>query len=346
MMHKMSSMQLNIRPATPQEWDDHWNACEHATFFQSRQWSEIWQEYTEGVMQPEPAHVSLRDGTSFILPLTSRKGLKGLTKNYDMCPGSTYGGWLGEKPPDASTTKALTKMILKQCGNLTWRANPIDPVSGQLDLEWHLDETTHLLDLEVGSERLLRRLNKGHRSSINKAAREGVAIDLAETIDDWREYYEVYVDSLRRWGSRATSIYQWNMFESLARRSGPSIRLWVARVQGRIVAGAACFSAKHHVVYWHGAALDSFFHLRPVNLLLFEVIRHSESEGKRWFDFNPSGRHEGVARFKRGFGAVEKPSPVHLRNNTMTRLWKMIRGRPGRPDVAELVTAEPVRKAA
>lgn len=297
-------------------------------------------------MQPEPGYVSLPNGASFVLPLTSRKGLKGLTKNYDLCPGSTYGGWLGDTAPDAETTRALTEMILKQCGNLTWRLNPIDPASEQLDLEWHLDETTHLLDLEAGPEHLLRRMCRGHRSSINKATRAGVAISLAETIDDWREYYDVYVDSLRRWGSRATSNYQWAMFESLARRAGPNVRLWVARVQGKIVAGAVCFASKQHAVYWHGAALDSFFHLRPVNLLLFEVARHATAEGKRWFDFNPSGPHEGVARFKRGFGAVETPSPVHLRYDTMTRLWKTIHSRSGRCASGAIVAVEPGRKAA
>lgn len=319
--------QLTIRPATPEEWDSHWNACTHATYFQSRQWSEVWQEYTQGNMQPEPCHITLTDGTSLVLPLTARNGMKGLTRNYFMCPGSTYGGWLSETAPNDEMTRALTVAILRHCGNLTWRLNPIDPSVGQLDLEWHLDETTHLIDLKVGPERLVHGLCRGHRSSINKASREGVEIGLAETIDDWREYYDVYVDSLRRWGSQATSNYHWRMFDSLARRSGPNVRLWVARAQERIVAGAVCFSAKHHVVYWHGAALESFFHLRPVNLLLFEVIRHSAAEQKHWFDFNPSGRHEGVARFKRGFGAVEKRCPVHLRQDTMTRFWNTIQSR-------------------
>lgn len=297
-------------------------------------------------MQPEPCHITLANGTSLVLPLTASKSIKGLNRNYFMCPGSTYGGWLGETTPDAKTIRSLTEMILKQCGNLTWRLSPIDPSAGQIDLEWYLDETTHILDLEVGPERLLRSMSRGHRSSIKKATREGVEIGQAETIDDWYEYYEVYVDSLRRWGSRTTSNYHWRMFESLFQRSGQNVRLWVARVQRRIVAGAVCFSAKHHVVYWHGAALESFFHLRPVNLLFFEVIRHSEAEQKHWFDFNPSGRLEGVARFKRGFGAIETPSPVHLHHDMMTRLWKTIQSRSGRPVRGAAVVAKPGRKAA
>lgn len=342
----LSNSQLTVRPATTEEWDSHWNACPYATYFQSRQWSEVWREYTEGIMQPEPFHITLVNGSSLVLPLSARNGMKGLTRNYFMCPGSTYGGWLGDTVPDAEMTRALTTTILSQYGNLTWRLNPIDPSVGQLDLEWYVDETTHILDLEVGPERILSGMRKGHRSSIKKATREGVEIGQAETIDDWREYYDVYVDSLRRWGSKATSNYHWRMFESLARRSGPNVCLWVARAQGRIVAGAVCFSAKHHVVYWHGAALESFFHMHPVNLLLFEIIRHSAAERKHWFDFNPSGGHEGVAHFKRGFGAVQKQCPVHLRQDTMTRLWKTIQSRSRRHSARDDLDVATGRQAA
>jgi hypothetical protein len=47
-----------------------------------------------------------------------------------------------------------------------------------------------------------------------------------------------------------------------------------------------------------------------VNLLLHDVIRDACERGFRWFDFNPSGGHEGVAAFKRSFGAECRPAPV------------------------------------
>jgi lipid II:glycine glycyltransferase (peptidoglycan interpeptide bridge formation enzyme) len=98
------------------------------------------------------------------------------------------------------------------------------------------------------------------------------------------------------------------------------------------IAGALCFYAQKHAVYWHGAALQSHFSLRPVNLLMSEIIRHACEEGHQWFDLNPSGGHPGVKKFKESLGAQALKAPVinfHRGSgalpNTITSLRKAIR---------------------
>jgi lipid II:glycine glycyltransferase (peptidoglycan interpeptide bridge formation enzyme) len=41
-------------------------------------------------------------------------------------------------------------------------------------------------------------------------------------------------------------------------------------------------------------------------LLYAQIIRDAHNQGYRYFDFNPSGGHEGVVHFKESFGAVRK----------------------------------------
>ena len=43
-----------VRSAAPGEWDAIWTGCDHATYFHSRDWAEIWQTYTEGAVRPDP----------------------------------------------------------------------------------------------------------------------------------------------------------------------------------------------------------------------------------------------------------------------------------------------------
>lgn len=131
----------------------------------------------------------------------------------------------------------------------------------------------------------------------------------ATTHDEWLDYYRVYEDSLRRWGNNATSRYRWEIFDEMFRRRSPRIKLWLAVYRDKVVAGALCFYAPAHTVCWHSAALESHFHLRPVNLLMREAVRDACDRGLTWFDFNPSGGHEGVRAFKRSFGAQSLPSP-------------------------------------
>lgn len=56
--------------------------------------------------------------------------------------------------------------------------------------------------------------------------------------------------------------------------------------------------------------MEGYFQLRPVNLLMYEIIKNCCEAGYSWFDFNPSDRLEGVIAFKESFGAKALPSPV------------------------------------
>lgn len=72
---------------------------------------------------------------------------------------------------------------------------------------------------------------------------------------------------------------------------------------GRIVAGALMLHANRHIWYLHGAALEDYVPLRPVNLLFSEIMWDAREKGNRWFGFGPSWGLEGVRRFKESFGA-------------------------------------------
>ncbi|NEQ84270.1 MAG: GNAT family N-acetyltransferase, partial [Moorea sp. SIO2I5] len=70
-----------------------------------------------------------------------------------------------------------------------------------------------------------------------------------------------------------------------------------------MISGALCFYAKKHVVYWHGSSLEKYLNLRPVNLVMYEIVKDSCEQGYSWFDFDTSGGLPGVIAFKKSFGA-------------------------------------------
>ena len=123
--------------------------------------------------------------------------------------------------------------------------------------------------------------------------------------EDWRDYYYlVYEDSLRRWGDQALGKVDWALFQEMFNRQSDHIKLWLATTKNEIiVAGALMLYAKKHAFYWHGAALEDYFDLRPVNLLFSEIIKDACDKHCRWFDFGLSSGIEGVRRFKKSFGA-------------------------------------------
>lgn len=317
----------NISSATNAEWDHIWHGCDYSTFFHSREWAEIWENYTNGQMRHDPKLVIFTDGKKALLPLSYYRELKGLIKNYISSPAGTFGGWISE---DELVTKhgfLLIELLTKRLGNLVWRINPYDDLVIKSGVQGSEQDETRVLNLEGGFDVIYKKWSKGHSSAVRKARKarkEGVTVRLAETINDWRDYYSIYEDSLRRWGDKTSSCYKWELFGRFFFCRSNNVRLWLAVFDEQVVAGALCFYAKKHVVYWHGAALEKYFRHRPVNLLMYEAIKSACEEGYSWFDFNPSGGHEGVKAFKRSFRAESLPCPVvTVQTRTMLFLNKI-----------------------
>jgi len=320
----MSISIKNIRSATASEWDDIWSECDYATYFHSREWAEIWNSYTEGKMHPDPKLVIFTDGKKAILALSYQKNLKGLMKNYISSPAGTFGGWISTDDLTVEHGKLLTNYLVGKLENLVWRINPYDKLVPRNGIKSTKDDETYALNLSDGFDAVYKKWTKGHSSAARKARKEGVLIRQASSLEDWQAYFHAYKDSLKRWGDKATSRYGWELFEQMFRRNSAHIKLWLALYHDTVIAGSLLFYAKKHTVYWHGAALSQYFNLRPVNLLMYEIIKHACEQAYSWFDFNPSGGHEGVKSFKKSFGAQPLPSPVVVLESRLLHVCRII----------------------
>jgi CelD/BcsL family acetyltransferase involved in cellulose biosynthesis len=322
-----SSADLTVRAATPQEWDDAWSSCEYATFFHSREWAAIWESYSGGKLRPEPLHVTLPDGTTAILPLARERRAMGLLVRTHSSPVGTYGGWLSAAPLAAANARGLAQ-LLHGMPNLYWRLNPFDPSIVSVELPGVRTDTTHAIDLSGGADAVEQKWKTKHSShlrNVRKAERAEISVEMAQDEQAWNDYFGVYRGSVERWGESASSVYRRDLFDRMFAQKSKHTALWVARADGRVVAGALCFYASQHAVYWHGAASESHFEARPVNLLMATIVRDACKRGMRWFDLNPSGGHEGVERFKRSIGAQRCECPVVTTTTALMRLAQSIR---------------------
>ena len=203
----------------------------------------------------------------------------------------------------------MVNHLINDYSNLTWRVSPY-----QFYREIHetpaVADTTLVLKLADGFDRVRSRWSKGHKAAAKQAANYGVIVKPATSLEHWKSYYEVYQDAIRRWGENVTSSYHWKLFETMYERNSPFIKLWLAFYEDIVVAGALCLYSTKHVAYWHGASLQEFFKVRPANLLMYEATKDACDNGYDWFDFNPSGGQKGPEAFKRSFGVVELPAPI------------------------------------
>ena len=234
-------------------------------------------------------------------------------------PLGTYGGWLAPPEAGAEHRRLLSDLLLSLSPNLWWRLNPYDEEIDVACLPVFDRDETQIVTLSGGFDAYLGSLRHERRTAARKAERAGVTVRIGKGDGDWNEYYEVYLDSLRRWGSRPRTGYPPRLLDELRRAQGLKTELWLAEWEGSIIAGDIAFSAPTTMVLWHGAALEEHLPLRGAVLLTCEMIRAAFSRGLRSFDFNPSGHLEGVRRFKEQFGADYVPAPVVRRRSTLVR---------------------------
>lgn len=323
----------NVEPADDREWLDEWEGCSYSTFFHGPDWARIWEEYTDGALAPAPQSIRFSDGKRAVLPLS--RGLVGRLRvaEFHAGPVGTYGGWVSRDELTTAHDQSLVEHLLA-IPDLSWRVNPLKPVE-EHDAPAARLEDTHILELAPGFDSLLRGWRKGHRSAATKAEREGVEVALAENSADWEAFAEIYLESVSRWGESATSSYRPELLKIIERRADERTRLWLARFDGMVIAGALCFRSRRHISYWLGGVSESFMPLRPVQLLIREVLREACESGAEIFDFNPSGGHEGVASFKRGFGAVARPAPMIVRQGPKRRVANALREAPRKLGIRE-----------
>ena len=280
------------------EWKHVADSCGYATFFHTPEWFRLFAgEFQD--LAIETRKMKFSGGNVAILPVLTRP-VSRFEKQYIMGPGGVYGGWISAAPLSREQRQQLLEYIDKRFKHLVWRLNPLQgdpgPVSGTIR-----EDYTQAVSLRGTMARIEKGFSSANLRAIKKARREGVTIRPASTAEDWRGYYDCYLDSLRL--------------------SCPQITLWLAEWDGKIIGGALVFYHKWHAVYWHGAALEEYLPMRPANLLHRDIIADALLRKFRWYDFNPSGGHEGVVQFKQQFGCrrlrahviTRNDSPLHLR---------------------------------
>ena len=304
---------MKVRNADRKTWRHFVEHCPGATFFHTPEWYELWATYLR--QKVALRLLEWRERPPVLLPLLVGRALKGLARAYVSAPVGTYGGCLCTEPLVDQQGEAVAR-YLAGFPMLSLCDNPYDSSwSGALD--WTGEDATQVIDLDVPPEQQLVRWSSHHRRALRKAQGFAWELSQAHTEAEWRAYFELYRQSVRRWGTRASNSYRWPLFVELRALPPERCRLWLAGEGGQIRAGALCFYLHDRLIYWHGATAAEALPKNPGQWLHYQIICQAQAAGYRYVDLGPSAGLEGVEAFKKGFGArrltfgrLEKQSPA------------------------------------
>ncbi len=164
----------------------------------------------------------------------------------------------------------------------------------------------HELDLERRPDDLFQGLEGAVRRGIRKAENAGLQVDFSDSLEAVRTFYALHCRTRRRHGLPPQPFA---FFENIAwhvlRRGHGFVA--TARLGAWPLAAAIFFHYGRQAIYKSGASDYAFQHLRPNNLVMWEAIKRCAHNGcTRLHLGRTSLAHEGLRRFKLGFGAHEE----------------------------------------
>ena len=329
----MNEKHLIVRKyrATDEEWMEICKKSPFATFFHTPLWADIFCKASENRLHKASTVLVFDDGTKVLFPCVYKNHLRSFLKVALSMPASTYGGPVSEKQLHCGYDESLVA-YLDTYRDLVFRENPYDPLLKLIDIKGSTVDYTQSIDLSGGYDEVINRAQYTHRKAVRKSLRMGVSVEQTEDTSLWHEYYQIYRDSISRWkqNNLFTGVeYHEGYFESFYSLSPSYRRLYVARVNGKVIAGVIGFYWNRYAVMWHGAGLSEFFNYRPNNLIYDYAILQACKDGYSWFDCNPGSGLDGVITFKKYLGAeflrsriVERKSPVRRIVNSVRKLMK------------------------
>ncbi len=343
------SEQRNWRWLTNGEWDAIAARSPSATWFHRRDWADAICRH-DGRFEPRALGLAAAEGAVALMPLCVRRGLlrKGLLGRAASTQPGTFGGpILAERElRRADWIAVLASLAEAPLGRVDCFDNVLDPLPERTlsDAERaHIivseRRATHVLELGSLPEDPRASYRKGCKHSITKARRADLVVERVDDAASIHAYYEVYLDSLRRWDKPLEKAYRRSLFEDLVQRA--DAELWVARTpEGRVAAGGLFLFTPRHCVWWHGSMHADLQELGPSNLLIHELVQVARERGCELFDFNPSGGHGGVESFKRSFRPEERALTVWTHYHPLLARIKQGRLRTHRPRLAAQVPAQ------
>lgn len=165
----------------------------------------------------------------------------------------------------------------------------------------------HSIQIVPDEECMFARLESSVRRAIRKSEKEGVSVEISQSLSAVREFYALQCKTRKKHGlpPQPFAFFRNIHQHVLAADKGVIV---TARYRGRPIAASVYFHFGQHAIYKYGASDESSRHLRGNNIVMWEAIKWCRRTGMKRLDLGrTSVENVGLRKFKLGWHAEERP---------------------------------------
>lgn len=271
-----------------------------------------WRGFIQEVFGHRPIYLMAEssDGVTGVLPMFLVRspvlGSKLVSLPYDIGSG-------GAVVTDEWTERSLVKQAMSlarelQVNYLELRYGAVRPALADLGLDRR--EPVLLSEMALDTEdQVWGRVKDDHRKAIRKAKNRGIVIREASTLEDFLDFYRVYLRVFRDFG---TPPYGPEYFRSLRKRLRKSVRLLLAYHQEQCVGGQLLFCWEETLVSKFAACLPEAVDQRAYAALYWRAIQLGLEEGYTRLSWGTASRDQtGLIEFKERWGSSTSPVAIY-----------------------------------
>ena len=179
-------------------------------------------------------------------------------------------------------------------------------------LGFEKSEPVLISEMALGPEdQVWLQVEKDHRKAVQKAAKRGIEVREAVTLEEFREFERVQLEVFRDFG---TPPYGSNYFPSLWRKLLPDgfVKILLSYVDGQCVGGLVLFGWGGNLISKFAACLPHAVPLRAYAALYWRAIQLGIQLGYKRLSWGTSSRDQtGLIEFKERWGAVTRPGVLY-----------------------------------
>ncbi|HYB92973.1 MAG TPA: GNAT family N-acetyltransferase, partial [archaeon] len=139
------------------------------------------------------------------------------------------------------------------------------------------------------------------RKAIRKAIKSGVVVDRQESSSALPDFYELYVDSMKRLGVLPCP---YSIAKDMWRLMGSSncMKVFFAKIKNECIAGVLFFTFRNSIIGYLSVSSKKYLKLQPNNLLYYEIIKYGYENNFPFIDYGAAQPNTGSFEFKKSMG--------------------------------------------